>query len=216
MRHALEDRFLGARRVPEIAFEIGDLGGGNHLRLHILRAKLDAGAEIGVHRALAIGRDEDHRAGGGRKGVLRLRCVMHALGANVVGEDAAQLILGHLAEIGRLATEACDACRRVARAAAGSFDGRSHARIEQFGALGVDEVHRCLGYIVVDEKVFFAPRDDINDRIANRQDVIRGHCQALSMFFRLSYNPADDVGVARQRIGKGEATGYRDLIGRPT
>jgi galactarate dehydratase len=32
-------------------------------------------------------------------------------------------------------------------------------------------------------------------------------------------NPADDVGVARQKIGKGEATGYngliaKDLIGR--
>ena len=27
-------------------------------------------------------------------------------------------------------------------------------------------------------------------------------------------NPADDVGVARQKIGKGEATGYRELVAK--
>ncbi|KMS94598.1 hypothetical protein BVRB_019780, partial [Beta vulgaris subsp. vulgaris] len=60
------DGILGKWRVPEVTLEIRDLGIGNHLRLDIVRPKFDAGAEIGVHRALAVFGDEDHRACGRR------------------------------------------------------------------------------------------------------------------------------------------------------
>ncbi len=56
----LAQRFLGARRIPQIAFVVGDGGGRDDGLVDVLRAKLDASAEIGVHRPLAVGRDEDH------------------------------------------------------------------------------------------------------------------------------------------------------------
>ena len=61
------DGFLGARRIPQVAFEIRYLRVRHHIGLDVLGSELDTGAEIGVHRALAIGRDEDHRPRRGRR-----------------------------------------------------------------------------------------------------------------------------------------------------
>jgi stage V sporulation protein SpoVS len=69
---------------------------------------------------------------------------MNPLRADVVIEDLAKLVLGHLAEIGRPAAKAGNARRRVAGAAARGFDRRSHARIQKLGPVRVDQVHRAL------------------------------------------------------------------------
>ena len=114
------------------------------------------------------------RAVGGMR-VERPGLEMHALGANVVGEDLAELIVGDLAEIGGLAAEARHARRRIAGAAAGSFERRPHARIEKFGSIGIDQVHRALDDAVVDQEIIVAARDDIDDRIADRQHVETRH-----------------------------------------
>ncbi len=100
---------------------------------------------------------------------------MNALGADVVGEDFAELIFCDIAEIGSLAAEVRHARRRVAGAAAGSFERRSHARIQEFGALGIDEVHRRLGDLVINEELVVAPGNDIHDGVADCQNIESCH-----------------------------------------
>src|SRR5690606_6901499 len=99
------DRLLGARRIPQITFKIGDLGGLGLIPLDILRPQLHASAEIGVHGALAVGRDEDHRARRGRRAVERDGVEGNPLGADVVGIDLSQMITGNLAEKGSPASK---------------------------------------------------------------------------------------------------------------
>ena len=179
---AFADRVLGKRRVPEIAFEIGDSRVGNHGGLDIARSELDAGAEIGVHRALAVFGHEDHRARGRRMRIERLRFEMHALCTDVVGKDLSELVVGDLAEIGGPAAEAGDTRRRIAGAAAGGFKRRPHARIEQLCPLRIDQVHRTLDDAVVDKKRIVAAGDDIHDRIADREHVEFRHSEPPGMF----------------------------------
>src|SRR5690606_31052438 len=54
---------LGVRPVEEIAFEIDDARSLDELLVDVARAQLRADAKEGVHRALAVRRDEDERAG---------------------------------------------------------------------------------------------------------------------------------------------------------
>src|SRR5690606_16735148 len=100
---------LGTRRIPEIAFEIGDESRLDLRRLDILRSEFHTGAEISVHRALAIRSHEDHRPGSWRPVCQRDRIEAYPLSAQVVAEDAAQMILRHLAEIGGSAAKARNA-----------------------------------------------------------------------------------------------------------
>ena len=173
----LPDRFLGARRVPQIALEIGDRGARSLVGLDVFRAELDAGAEIGVHRALAVRRDEDHRARRRRLALERPGVEGDALGMDVVGVDFAERIVRHLAEEGGATAEAGDTRRRVAGAAAGGLDRRAHAAVEQLGAPGVDQVHGALDDAVRLEKRFVALGDDVDNRIADAKHVIfRHHC----------------------------------------
>ena len=169
------DRFLGARRVPQIALEIGDLRTGRLILLDILGSEFDAGAEIGVHRALAVRRHEDHRARRRRLGVQWSRVEGDALGADVVRVDLAEMVVRDLAEEGRASAKACDARCRVARRSAGCLDRRAHAAIEQLGPFAVDQVHRSLDDLVLAQEIVVAPGNDIDDRIADAQNVIIAH-----------------------------------------
>src|SRR2546430_11395812 len=54
----LEEGFLGARRIPEIALEVDNLSGSNGVFVDVVGVQILGGAEIGVHRALAVGRDQ--------------------------------------------------------------------------------------------------------------------------------------------------------------
>src|SRR3546814_16573801 len=110
----------------------------------MFRTKIDAGAEIGVHRTLAIGGDENHRAGRRRIPTFRLRFVVDTLGADIMLEDRAQLVGGHLAEIGSPAAEPSDAGCGIAGRPARRPDRRAHLRIKQFRPLGVDTVPATL------------------------------------------------------------------------
>jgi hypothetical protein len=85
----LAERFLRARRVPEVAFEIGDLGPRHLVGVDILRPELDTGAEIGVHGALAVRRDMDQAARGGQALGRRRRGEVDAERADIMREDLA-------------------------------------------------------------------------------------------------------------------------------
>src|SRR6266436_5912686 len=58
-RRGFAESFLRLRRVEEVTFEIGDLCSGNNVRVDIGGPESGAGAEIGVHRPLPVGSDED-------------------------------------------------------------------------------------------------------------------------------------------------------------
>ena len=69
--------------------------------------------------------------------------------------------------------------------AARAFDRRPHFRVERLGALGVDQGHRALGEAFGGEKPLVGMRDDIDDRVADADDIEwwRGTC-AGPRFFR--------------------------------
>ncbi len=84
------DGVLGARRVPQIALEIGDAGRRDDVGVDILGAEFDAGAEIGVHRTLAVRGDEDHRARRRRRAGQRPGRKIDADGADIVAYRCGQ------------------------------------------------------------------------------------------------------------------------------
>jgi len=56
-----QERRLALVLVEEIALEEQVVGRPGHRVGHVLGAELGRDAEIGVHRPLAVGGDEDHR-----------------------------------------------------------------------------------------------------------------------------------------------------------
>ncbi len=100
---------------------------------------------------------------------------MDALSADVMGEYLAELILGNLAEIGGLATEIGDAGGRIAGAAAGGLHRGAHHTVKPLGTLRIDQVHGALGDGVVDQELVVAARNNVDDRIADRQDIELAH-----------------------------------------
>ncbi|MGX7876472.1 hypothetical protein ACVDG5_030705 [Mesorhizobium sp. ORM6] len=98
-----------------------------------------------------------------------------ALRMDVMRVDFAERIVGNLAEEGGAAAEGGDAGRRVAGAAAGGFDRRAHTAVEEFGTVGVDEVHRALDDAVGLEEVLVALGDDVDNGIADAKHVIIRH-----------------------------------------
>src|SRR5690606_8793524 len=97
------------------------------------------------------------------------------LGADVVGIDLSQMITGNLAEKGSLASKTGNTGRRVAGAASRSLDGRTHAGIEKFGALGIDQVHRPLDDAVFLQEGLVASGDDVHDGVAYAKHVEFAH-----------------------------------------
>src|SRR6516164_5006474 len=57
---------LCLRRVEKIALKIGDSSSSHNLRVDVIGPEIDTGAEIGVHRSLAVGGHENQTARGGR------------------------------------------------------------------------------------------------------------------------------------------------------
>ena len=53
-RSRLAKRCLRARRIEQIAFEVGYLRGADDCRIDVLGPEIDTGAEIGAHRALTV------------------------------------------------------------------------------------------------------------------------------------------------------------------
>ena len=138
--HRLAEGLLGRRRVPEIAFEIDDAGGAHRVRFHVVGGEVLAGAEIGVHGALAVRRHQDEAARGGGAVLGGRDVVMDVDGLQVVREELAGLVVLHLADEARLHPEGGSARRRVGAGAAGHDGGGAHVPIELLGALLVDEL----------------------------------------------------------------------------
>ena len=97
---------------------------------------------------------------------------MGAHRAHVVGEDFSQLVVGHLAEIGRLAAEAGDAGDGVARRTAGGFHARRHFGVERLRLRLVDQHHGALVEAVGGQEGVVGRGYYVDDGVADRGDVV--------------------------------------------
>ena len=96
---------------------------------------------------------------------------MDAERLHVVAEEAAELVVGDLADEGGAPAEGGDAGGGVAGAAAGDQLRRAHMAVEPVGLRAVDQPHRALHQALADEKILFRMRQHVDDRVADRQHV---------------------------------------------
>jgi hypothetical protein len=131
-------------------------------------------AEVGVHRALGVRRDDDDAPTRRRGGVRRSGPEGHADGVEIVPEDGAQLVVGDLAEVRGAAAEAGEAAHRVGRRPTAHLDGGSERPVQVHGAVGVDQLHRPLDEPVVGEERVVGVGDDIDQGIADADHIELG------------------------------------------
>ncbi len=173
MRHGnrLLQRADRGRRVPQIAFQIGDLGGGDPRFIDIGRVQLLAAAQEGAHGALGIGRNHD-QALCRRHGTLHgLGSIVDTNGADIVLEHAAQLVVGHPPDKAGFSTERGNSRRGVGRRPAGHFAPGPHFRVKRRCILGRNQPHRALGDAIGFEKAVILRGNHIDNGIAHRQHV---------------------------------------------
>ncbi len=161
-------------RVPQIAFEIENARAGDELVVERGWRQELAGAEEGVHRALAIGRHEDEAPRGRGLAVARWRVEIDTDGADVVREHIAQLILGHLAHEGALRTQRAHACQRVRCRTARNFPRRAHRFVKPLRAVFVHQRHPALVQIELVDQFFGAGGHYVDDGIADGDHVVAG------------------------------------------
>ena len=172
--HGLAESFLRRRRIPEIAFEIDDARGAHRLRVDVVGREVLAGAEIGVHGALAVRRHQDEAAGGGGAVLGERHVVMHVDGLQVVGEELAGLVVLHLADEAGLDAEGGDARRRVGARAARDDHRRAHIAVELLGPRLVDELHGALVHLLLQQEGLVRMGEHVNDGVAEGKNVDAG------------------------------------------
>src|SRR5262249_60586940 len=163
----LEEGVLGVLRVPQVALEIGDRRAGDRLRVDVVRVQILRGAEIGVHGALAVRRDEDVAARGGRPVERRRRVEGDASRADVVGEHLPERVVAHLADEARARAEAGDAVDRVRGRTARRLDRRSPSLVDVLRTLLVYQRHGTFVHALTNEEVILGAGDHVDDGIAD-------------------------------------------------
>ncbi len=95
-------------------------------------------------------------------------------------EHIAQLIIPDLAEIRGPTTERRDPRCGVASRAPGNLDCRPHVAIELIRRLLIDQPHHPLGQTMFGEERILDPRQHIDNRIADAQNVESRFCHHCS------------------------------------
>ena len=208
VRHArgLQEGRLGLRRVPEVALQIGHLGAPDHVRVQVLGHQVDRGAQIGAHGALGVGGDEDQAARGRRPLGRRRGLEGNAGGPDVVPEDAAQLVVAHLADEGAAPAERSQPRHGVGRRAARDLDRRAHGGVERLGARAVDQGHGALGQVLGLEEGLVGLGQHVDDGVADADDVegLVGHARR---FRAVIWFPDEPARKARARSAPGGRAG---------
>ena len=178
-RHKGAFGFFG---IPEVALEVEHLGPAHHRQIDVIGIEMHRRPQERVHGALGIRGDEDHAAGC-RGTALHGRGVEQATsGAQIVGKDAAQLVVAHAANEASTAAELGDGRHGVGHRAARGFNARAHGAIEGLGLLLINQGHGALGEPLAFEESVVALGEHINDGVANANDIegCRGGGHALS------------------------------------
>ncbi len=166
--------FLRTRRIPEIAFHVGNGRRLDQVFRHIVWGEAASGTEIRAHAALGVWRYHNKAARGrwpvcgGRGGKV------DSERPDVMGKDLAQLIIPHLADIGGGATKRCETRNRIAARPARDFDGRAHNAIKLRCTVFIDQRHGAFFDTVGGKKIVSPFRNDINNRIADTGNIKLG------------------------------------------
>ena len=172
----LQHRRARRRRVPQIAFEIGDRACRHRVIVDVEVGEMLAGAKEGVHGALRIGRHQDEAARGRHIAPGERRFVADAGGADVVREHLAELVVGNAADELDAATERGGAGGGIGARPARNLAADAHGGVKRLRLVGVDETHAALGQLMAHDEVVVAVRDDVDDGVADDDDVVAaGH-----------------------------------------
>lgn len=88
-----------------------------------------------------------------------------------MSENAAKLVVRHLADKATFAAQRCEPCKRVRCRATRNLKTRAHIEVKLFGLLSVDQLHAALGERVAgDEGVIFLG-DHIDNGVADGDNV---------------------------------------------
>ena len=122
----------------------------------------------------------------------------------VVAEHLAELVVADLADVGGPAAEAGDAAHRVGRRAAAHLDRRPERPVQVDGPVGVDQRHRALDELVLAEERVVGVGDDVDEGVADADDVVASAGTAAT----LPRTPSHAV-AARRRPRDAPAYGCR-------
>ena len=182
-RDCAAHRAAGLFGVPQIAFEIEHFGIGDHAFVQRLGRQELRCAQKRVHRALPVGRHEDQAARGGRLTAAHRGGKGNPGGADIVGKHFAQLIIGDLADKGARRSQRGHPGQCVGRRSARNFARRTHRGIKIMRARFIDQRHPALGQIEPGNIVVMRRGHDIDNRIADRDDIVTGG--GLGHYWRL-------------------------------
>ena len=107
---------------------------------------------------------------------------LHTLCPHVMTIDVAQLVGFHFPKIGGFSAIGCYTRRRVARRATRNLDRLPHVGIEHFGTLFIDQVHGTLHQPVLLDETIRHAGDDIDNGIADGENVEGRLCHGNSKF----------------------------------
>ena len=164
---------LGGIAVPEIALEVEQMGLAHQIKIEVFGLEIHRGAQVGAHRALGIGGHQDQAAGRGGTVVRGGRVELGADGADVVAEDAPELVVAHAADEGGASSELGDAGERVGSGAAGGLEARAHARVEPLGLRLIHQGHRALAEAMVGEEGVIRLHQHVHDGVADADHIER-------------------------------------------
>ena len=182
--------------VPQIALAEQQPAGLDGRGVHVIGLEERGDPEIGAHRSLGIGGDQDETAGGGRAFAGRRDIEVHTDGSHVVGKHRAQHVRADLADVGRRPAEAGDTGHGVGRRPARGLDSRPHQVIELMGTIVLDERHRPLHQALFGDEIVVGLGDHIDDCIADAHHVDRilSFSRYLIFHFDRRYPVAATVG----------------------
>ena len=169
----LEEGLLALVLVEEIALEEQVFGLASDIFGHILGAQIGRDAQIGVHRPFAIRRDKDHRARGRQVGLGHR--VVREIGPferERFGVEPPQRIVAHPPDKGGAQAKIAQARQRVGDRPARRLGPVAHRGIERLGPVAFDQLHDALGDAHVIEERLLGLAQDIDDGIADADDLV--------------------------------------------
>ena len=166
----------GARhdRVPKVTFEVEPRRIAHHVMVEVRGSEFLAGAEVGVHRAVAVRGDDDQAAAGRRAANVGGGDIFDAGGADVVREHRTELVIGDAADEGTAHAHRGEAGAGVGGRAAGDFAAGAHVAVQPLGLVCIDQPHAALFDALVGEEFGFGGGDDIDKRVADGENVVAG------------------------------------------
>ena len=127
--------------------------------------------QVSIHRALAIGRDEDQTPRGRRVTAPRRSGKIDPPGTDIVGEDLAELVIRNLPNKRALRAKRCQAGQRIGGRTPGNLACRAHRLVKRAGAISIDQRHCAFCQAEPCHLLLGSGRHDIDDGVADGDDI---------------------------------------------